>query len=480
MSAAACLLALALQAAAQGPLAGFDPALEHADAVRAERAQLALDAWEGATDAQRAVAREILQRMRRSNAPAAAPPPLPAIHAAMSALRAQDEASEQAADVALAELAASLDVRATPGFFSAREEGEGELITVRVSRLWPARVESAVVVNLWWLASADLPPRAGGELARSEPATPAAFEDAGFDLFVRPPRSPASASWSLVVELVRGDSKALSLPVKVQCVGDAPAALGLARDTLEELGPNRPLGQALLASGLSGARLPVGLSTSQVVELLQSPPPLRPGTLPRPLELAFRESNGRERWIWAWMPVEPVQSALVLLAPQGEPPEAVLAGARGERWRAAARKLSALLISTPLPRPGAEGSSATEVLARVQAVVQGIAADLPIAMVARGDALDALHPALQAGARPCSVLIAATPREGEPRLDYGELPALILAPGGPDEITELPSGAAWVRGETLLWLDELRLPELAAQWFERAFARRAGGEQGKH
>jgi len=475
------LLALALQAAAQGPLAGFDPLLEHADAVRAERAQLALDAWDRASDEQRAAARELLQRTRRSNAPAAAPPPLPAIHAAWMALRAADGAQQATADAGLDDLAAALDLRATPGFFSAREEGEGELITVRVERLWPARVESTVQVNLWWLQNADWPPAASGEPARSEPATPAAFDGAGFDLFVRAPRSPAGTRWWLALQLVRGEAQAWSLPVPVSCVSDAPAVLGVAREALEEPGPARALARALLATALTGARLPVGLSPSDVVELLSSPPPLRPGALPRPLELAFREPSGRERWIWAWMPVEPVQRALVLLAPQGEPPEAVFSGQRGERWRAAAHSLSAFLIATPMPRLGGQGTSAADVLARVQAVVQGIGPDIQIALVARGDALDTLHLALKAGARPCSALIAVTPRAGEPRLEYGELRTLVLAPGGPEEIGELPSGVAWVRGEPLLWLDELRLPELAAQWFDQVLqpAQRSGGEQGE-
>jgi hypothetical protein len=478
----ACTLALALQGAAQGPLAGFDPLLEHAEAVRVERAQQLLDAWEDASDVQRDSARELLLQMRRSNAPAAGPPTLPSIQPAWRALHAPITDPIYTADPELVELADSLDLRAVPGFFSAHKEGEGDLITVRVSRLWPAKVESTVQVNLWWLTTANSQLAAAGiGMARSEPATPGAFEGGGFDLFVRAPRSPAGVQWYLYVELVRGEAKAESRPVLVQCVSDASAVLEVARGALEEPGSNRALAQSLLAAGLTGARLPVGLFPSDVAGLLQSPPPVRPGVLPRPLDLAFREANGREHWIWAWMPVEPVRCAVVLLAPQGEPPEAVLAGKRGLRWRAAAQSLSALLVTTSVPRPGSEGDGAADVLARVQALVQGIAPDLPIAIVARGDALDSLHPALAAGARPCAALIAATPREGEPRLEYGDLKTLLLAPGGPEEIEVLRGAVSWVHGERLLWLDELRLPELATSWFASSLppAPPSDGKQGE-
>jgi hypothetical protein len=480
--ACAWILAVALQAAAQGPLAGFDPLLEHAEAVRVERAQQLLDAWSAASDAQRDSARELLLQMRRSNAPAAAPPTLPAIHAAWRELHQTADAAKPAADPELIELAASLDLRAVPGFFSAHTEGEGELITVRVSRLWPAKVGSTVQVNLWWRTTADSLVAADGVgAARSEPATPAAFEGAGFDLFVRAPRSPAGTQWTLSVELKRGEETAWSRPVSVQCVSDASAVLEVARGALEQPGANRALAQALLAVGLTGARLPVGLLPSEVIDLLRHPPPIRPGALPRPLELAFIEASGREHWIWAWMPVEPVRCAVVLLAPQGEPPEAVLAGQRGLRWRAAAQSRSALLISTSVPRLGSAGDGTADVLARVQALVQGIAPDLPIAIVARGDALDSLHPALAASARPCAALIAATPREGEPRLEYGELKTLLLAPGGPDEIETLHGAVSWVHGERLLWLDELRLPELATSWFASTLpaAPSSEGKQGE-
>jgi hypothetical protein len=476
------ILALAVLGAAQGPLAGFDPLVEHSEAVRAERAQQLLDAWKDAGDAQRDEVRELLKQMRRSNAPAAAPPTLLAIHAAWSALREPPKDPSLTEDPGLVELAASLDLRAVPGFFSAREEGEGDLVTVRVARLWPAKVESTVQVNLRWMNLSDSRSESEGDgIARSEPATPGAFEGAGFDLFVRAPPSPAGTQWMLAVELVRGEAQAWSRGVIVQCVNDASAALEIARDALEQPGPNRALAQALLAAGLAGARVPVGLLPSDVVDLLRSPPPTRPGASPRPLDLAFREASGRERWIWVWMPVEPVERALVLLAPQGEPPEAVFAGARGQRWREAAQSLSALLISTSVPRLGSEGDGAAEVLARVQTLVQSIAPDLPIAIVARGDALDSLHPALAAGERPCSALIAATPREGAPRLDYGELKTLILAPGGPETIETLHGAVSWVHGERLLWLDELRLPELAASWFASALpaAPRAQGKQGE-
>jgi hypothetical protein len=464
--ACAWILACALQSAAQGPLSGFDPLLEHAEAVRAERAQDLLLLWAHVSEEQRDAVRELLLQMRRSNAPAAAPPTLPAIWAASKALNEPATDPSLSADPGLVELAASLDLRAVPGFFSARSDGEGELITLRVARLWPARVESTVQVNLWWMSISDSHLESEGDgVARSEPAQPGAFEGAGFDLFVRSPRSPAGTQWILAVELERGEAKAWSRGVIVQCVNDAPAVLEVARGALEEPGPNRALAQALLAAGLTGARLPVGLLPSQVVDLLRSPPSVRPGSVPRPLDLAFREESGREHWIWTWMPVEPVRCAVVLLAPQGEPPEAVLAGQRGLRWRAAAQSLSALLISTSVPRPGSERDGAADVLARVQALVQGIGPNLPIAIVARGDALDALHPALAAGARPCAALIAATPREGEPRLEYGELKTLLLAPGGPEAIEALHGSVSWVHGERLLWLDELRLPELASSWF---------------
>lgn len=477
IAALALFAGLAPLAPQELPLAGYDPQGLHAEAVLAERTRLFLDAWIQADDVERARARGLLASLRRSGAPASAPPSLPALTRAWRSLEGPQGEAGNAAVAGLAALADALDLRAVPGFFAAREQGLGEVVTVAVRRLWAVPTPARLVVTLWWL------PPAGAEgavelRARSEPATAQAFEGAGFEMFVRPPAS-APGTWSLVAELEQEGVRVRGVPVPVECLPDPPAAIGLAREVLDDPRALRAVAQGLLACARSGARLPAGLLPSQGTALLQARMRARPGMQPQPIALAFRGKDGREHWAWAWLPAEPPCAVLLLLAPQHEPAEAVFQGELGRLWRAAAHDLSALVLSAHLPRAGVSAEDAPQVLERLRAAAEELVGKLPLVLVSRGDALDALHPALVAGASGCDALIATTPREGEPRAVYGGLSALILAPGGPAGPTATGSGVEWVLGEGVPLLDDPRLAELAASWLPAVLPRagQAGAEQ---
>jgi hypothetical protein len=468
------LLALTLSRAVapQGPpLEGYDPARLHAEAVFAERTELFLEAWLQADDDARARARATLEELRRSGAPATTPPSLPAL---ARAWRVASGGGNPAAPT-LQQLADALDLRPAPGFFGARTDGLGEPVTVRLQRLWPVQVPGDVLVNLWWLPPQDRPQREALR-ARSELAAPAAFDGAGFEMYIRPPAS-AAGTWRLAVELEHGGERVRGVPVPVPCLDRAPEVVGLAREVLDGEGPALELARGLLACARAGVRLPAGLAPADGYTLLRERLAGRPGERPRPLAGPRRDGDGRERWTWAWLPVEPPRTVLILVAPSHEPAQAVFHGARGRLWRDAAVDLQALLLAAWLPRSGAGPEELGAQLARLGALARELAGDVPLAVVARGDALDAVLRGLPTSGLDVAGLIAVTPRAAEPRLDTAGVPTLLLAPEGPLQPTAVGDGLEWARGERELVLDELLLPRLAVTWLPARLAAPATGGQ---
>jgi len=299
--------------------------------------------------------------------------------------------------------------------------------------------------------------------ARREPATPSAFEGDGFEMYVRPPVSQPGA-WRLQVELELDGKHARGVAVPVPCLAEPGEAVGLARERLDGEGPARELARGLLATARSGARLPAGLAPAETLELLHDPRGARPGPRPRPLELGFRDRDGRERWTWGWMPVEPPHAVLVLLVPSHQPPQVVLEGVLGPRWRATAKDLSALLLSASLPRAATDAEELAACLERLHALAVELVGEVPVVLVARGDALEAVQRGLASTSAPFAALIGVTPRGGPPAAASAGPPSLLVAADGPAEVTALEGSTWWVGGEREVLLDDPLLPALATGW----------------
>ena len=128
-------------------------------------------------------------------------------------------------------LADALDLMPVPGFFAARTDGPGELVTVAVRRLWPAPVPARLAVSLWWL-----PPegRGGREpvRARREPATAEAFLAAA-----REPQADLIGCSALLTttmgnmrDVIAAVAEADDLPHLRVIIGGAPVTLEFASD----------------------------------------------------------------------------------------------------------------------------------------------------------------------------------------------------------------------------------------------------------
>ncbi len=457
---------------------GFELERLHTRAASAERARLFMDAWLLADEPARAAARLELAASTPAGGPVSAPLSPRALSRAWRTLVDSGSAGRGGE---LEELALSLDLRVTSGFFESREEGPGEVTTVHVRRMWEAAASGEVVVSLHWLP----PPGAGEDArevrARREPASPRAFEAAGFDMYVRPPAS-APGRWQLVADLERGERRVRGVPVLVECLERAPEAIALAREALaDEQQLFAPVAQGLLACALSGARLPAGLPPSLCRDILRDPLRGDHDAQPRPVELAFETSAGEARWLWSWWPARPARMAIVLLASEAELPEALFCGAMGARWTRLADQLGALLFATQLPPRGAGEAGAGALLARLLELAGLAGARLPLAVVAREHTLIDLASALQGSDElPFDALLAVWSMRGEPRLSLGSRPCLIVARDGPAQLERGASGASWVSGEPFALLAEPLLAEQARSWLPQALGlegSREGGER---
>ncbi len=471
--AALALASLPARAARQG----FDHERLHEQAVIAERARLLLDAWLLAGEAARASAQRELERLTPAGAPSSAPLSARAMTGAWRALGNRQPASEAGE---LQELADALDLRVTPGFFASRAEGPGEVTTVRLRLLWDAPVSHGLMVSLVWLPPSEGAAGAEPVRARREPASARAFEGAGFEMYIRPPVS-APGMWRLVAELEQGERRARGVPVPVECLAAAPELIALAREALaDEQRLFVPIAQGLLASALSGARLPAGLEPSLCRQILRDPLRGDQRAQPRPVEVAFQTSTGEERWIWSWFPPQPARIAIVILVPDAEPPEALFAGVMGERWVRVGTELRAPLFASHLPPRGANGRDARAVLERLAELAELAGSRLPLALVARNHTLGDLAIALAGvGQPPFDALLAAWSIRGEPRAPFGGLPSLFVARDGPPQPQRTATGVLWVAGERFALLAEPLLVDQARAWLAQVLEPGAPREDGE-
>lgn len=460
------VLALVLSLAAQAGELELDAHALHREAVRAERCALFFDAWFDADDAGRARARRTLERLRSPGASAVAAPDTETVTRAWRALlEPPADGDRDATRAQLQRFADALDLRVRPGWFPASRDGKGEPLTVAVAPIHALTPPREVEVELWWERPED--PR-GGLRARREPFSAQSFEDGGFDMFVRSPLGAAGV-WHLVPVLERGGERVRGVPVPVEGLG------------VELLVPDEPPGpparhawtrmelQRQLGVRPASGHTPSLLRRSLVDPDLWS----GAGALPLPLaEAPYASPGGGSEWLWIQQLQSSSGCALLLLAPSTDAPEAVLAGELGRRWVRACEQLgaSALFALRP-PGPQARELAAAELFDWLVGTVRERAGDVPLVVVARGDALPWLEvAALGRDELPFDAVLATSAAAGTPRTGLAGVPLLMLAPDGPESIERSDGGYDWVRGDRLLLLDEPRLPELAAQWLPLVLA----------
>ena len=336
--------------------------------------------------------------------------------------------------------AESFDVQVLPGAFQAHATPRVDVATVRV---WPLRqvaVPSAVTLRARWV----LP---GGESldARTTVVEPRALAAPGFDVFLTKPSGPPGA-YGLEVDLSGAAGSVIALRVEAvrdlerragglrerYLAGELPAELNaLARDVLDLLD--------------AGARAPHGLGVEQVLASCEGTGDALPIV---GVGLAERVNQG-----FALAGVGEPLGTVVLLAPAAEAPDACLAGARGDAWRALAREHGLRIVSIR----HVPGRTLLEELAEAGLTLDD--ADRTL-LVARGDA--GLGAGLALGTQPglasfTWVLQRARPGQGLPVRGLQIVPPDTIDSDDPDVAAALPHPFA----------TDLALPSILDAWFER-------------
>jgi len=411
-----CLAVLAL-AGLQGEAVRFEPT--PAEVLWAERADRFLRAWEAADGDQRRAAEEALVAQASPGRPLDRRPSLEALAVAQRVLEGEELVGVQAD--ALARLADAVDLTVVPGCFASRS-ASALPVTAEVRARFPARLAGTLTLRLFWVG-----PDGHEQRARSEPFDGAAFE-LGFPVFLRAPRA-SPGPWSLVPELELGGRSVRGAPVPVWALDaeepelergaeDAdPAWLALVRHGRRSFGPRR---------SASGAAVTFD---------------------PRFAPLA------------SYRPGASVRGRLVFLAPEGEAPGFVLGGFLGERWCALADRLGLELVALdPRAKPDELGR------------VLGLPSEVPVVLVARGDAGVLLHGraakealALQ-GIVLCGSLV-------EPGPALPRVPVLLVCNR---EVAASPAAATVTRreGAREALLSEPLLPDLFEPWWNDTFGAR--------
>jgi hypothetical protein len=467
----AAIASLAAPALAAAQEAEPDPAArQHAAVERHQRTVENLrwvdflGAWERADGPGRARALEVLESLRQAGAGSVAPPSFEALARARRALEREPDPAQERSD--LRRLADALDLIAVPGAFEPAAEGPGQALTVLVRHLYRTGPHAGVELSLVWIA-----PSGEEHAARREPVEAAALEGDPFPMYLRAPLSEPGL-WQLVPVVERDGVALRGSSVPVECVerfgGRLDGALERARN------PETPEGRLALALAdlrLLGARTLAALRPSEALELLERPSEARAAALPAPLQPCFTDGQGRICWAWSINGVERPERVVVLLAPPGEPADAILAGAPGAAWRAFAREHSARVVSAQLPPLGPEHGAAE--IAELFARLRG-GSSAPLLVVARGDTLGRLQLGLLGEERPPFELLAASTILGaRPEEVFASVPRLFVALGGAAELPESAGGAeaarelTWIDGSPIPLCDELRLPRLVSSWLEQ-------------
>ena len=423
-----------------------------------------LGAWGQADAAGRARALEVLESLRQAGADSIAAPSFEALARARRALEREPDPALERSD--LRRLADALDLIAIPGAFEPAAEGPGQALTVLVRPLYRSGSHAGIELSLVWVS-----PSGEEHAARREPVEAAALEGGSFPMYLRAPLSQPGL-WQLAPEVEREGVALRGSAVPVECVARFGERLDRALERARDPGTSEGhLALALADLRALGARTLAALRPSQALELLERPREARAGGSPAPLEPCFRDGQGLPHWAWSIDGVEDPEQVAVLLAPPGETPDAILAGAPGEAWRTFAREHAARVVSAELPPLGPEHGAA-EIAELFRRLRGGSSA--PLLVVARGDTLGRLQLGLFGEERPpFDRLAASTILGARPQDVFPSVPRLFVAPGGAAELPENAGGAeaapelTWVDGSPIPLCNELRLPRLLSSWLER-------------
>jgi len=412
-------LAVLALACLQGEAVRFEPT--PAEVLWAERADRFLRAWEGADADHRRAAEEALAAQASPGRPLDRRPSLEALAVAQRVLAGAE--LEGVRVDALARLADAVDLTVVPGCFASRSASAlGASVTAEVRARFPARLAGTLTLRLIWVG-----PDGHEQRARSEPFDGAAFE-LGFPVFLRAPRA-SPGPWWLVPELELDGRSVRGAPVPVWALDaeeseldrrpEADTAwLELVRHGRRSFGPRR-------GGDSSGAGDP---------------------------------SDPRFAPLASYRPGASARGRLVFLAPEGEAPGFVLGGFLGERWRALADRLGLeLVVLDPRAKPDELGR------------VLGLASDVPVVLVARGDAAVQLHGraakealALQ-GIVLCGSLV-------EPGPALPRVPVLLVCNRGVAPGPSTPAATVTRReGAREAFLSEPLLPDLLEPWWNDTF-----------
>jgi len=456
LSAAGAALLLAAAAAAQNAWPVQPEQRLHVKVVRAERTARFFQTWTEADDAHRTRATAFLESERSSGAPEGRRPTLETIAMATRVLRGADPDEVRADE--LQRFVDSLDLQTSPGAFDHHTEGRGEPITVRFYRLTESVFRKDVTLGLRWIGTdgTELP-------ARTEPIGARHFDTPGGLMYVRSPLSEEGAWWRLVPTVERDGHRAEGVGIHVQCCSDRRR-----RELREDGGANGRETSDLLDKGMRaagpvlGGHPLLGAFPTLHAEL----PPAVHLVDPEALEAHERAlSDLRLRWVAGGErtgspPAERGRLVLLFIAPVGECAESLFFGPVGDAWAEFARERDAVLCSVELEPK--QGAALVELIERWKGDVTAEPAD-EVIVVARGDAVALLHPALSGREVPVDGYVLCTERSGPGR-------ALPPAP------TLLITGAPLADGQRAdltvsldpspVFLRELTLPERIASWLE--------------
>ena len=420
MRAVLVLACLAGAAPAQNALLPPDLARVQKRAVRAERAARFFELWEAASAERRAATERALVALRSDGQPLDGRPGLAELSLATRVLLGAS--LEEARSDEIARFADALDVRLVPGVATAGR-GRGEPLRALVRRMGTVTFDGDLTLGLVWLGPD------GGEIrARREPFTARDFAS-GFTMYLRAPSAEAG-TWSLVPEVEVAERAVRGNPVPFEIV--PRFAERLAR--LEERSDGTPGRGRIVRLGRHG---------------------VRPADGRRPSVALSEAETTDERPTGTSHPA----AALLVVAPHGEAPEAFLHGPVGAAWRSlvAERNLQVATIEAAATGDGG--------LVAAVAELRRAAGAVPVVLVARADAVTAVHLALVGRAVALDgIVLCGTLKRPGPVLPA--VPTLLVSPYAetrPDD----PAHLERARGAAMAFLSEPLLPELVGAWLER-------------
>jgi len=438
-------------------------AAAHLAVSRAERELSFFERYGAAAPDARARARGVLERLRPPGAAGHSTASAPAVSKALRALDAAGDRAVPRELERLQELVDALEVQLIPGIFDSAATAvvAGRLSTIRalVSPLYPPGEKLDVTLSLLWTRPDGSLLQAYRGLAKS-----AEFGPAGFSVELASPAG--GGDWQLAIEVERDGVSARGEAQAVQWVADlrrrAARHFGEVSSPLDVRAPLARWFSLLEQRGLCTRVL--GRAEPWFRWLDGAPSP----GLPVPWCSLFVGPGEEPQWVWRLSPealAEPGQTAaaepgfrgtLLLIAPRGEPAEAVLhrpGWSRFAGWR---------VLSARLPQGGAEGTIPSFFSALQQSLEREPGPWQPLVVVARGDASGQLAMTyFGQGTRPYAAeILPLSGVQGDPAALAGAVPRVVIAPGVPRGESTGPCHSV---ARSTWWIDCDSVPLIAEQ-----------------